>query len=102
MRSFLASACVCAFYCHVYFACRQRPTGIGTSYDEAARRQWAEFAANNVEWGGTPFDVNIAALTIDLELFRRVESVSSRFHRVLRLACSRAARVCVVSFVAGT
>ena len=61
---------------------RKAPQTIAAQYDEAIRRQWADFAANNVP----SFDVNKAALAVDREVLRRLESVS--FGAIVRPAIS--------------
>ena len=73
---------------------RKAPQTIAAQYDEAIRRQWSDFAANNVPG----FDVNKAALAIDREVLRRLESVSMlAFVRPVssnRILCTRSGGVC--------
>ena len=50
---------------------RKTSPSIAILYDEAIRRQWADYAQNNIPG----FDVNVAALSIDREVLRRLEVV---------------------------
>jgi len=78
----------------VFLVHRKAPQTIAAQYDEAIRRQWSDFAANNVPG----FDVNKAALAIDREVLRRLESASMlAFVRPVfsnRILCTRSGGVC--------